>query len=70
MRVNVQAWANAINMVADLGVPIVKLIGLVRESLPPDQADLVLAGLRQGWADAKTENDARIAELEASIAAK
>jgi len=66
--VNVQQWVSAINMVAELGVPIAKLIGLVRESLPPDQTALVLAGLKQGWVAAKAENDARIAELEAQIA--
>lgn len=65
---DIQTWINAVNMLAGLSVPVVKLIGLVKESLPADQADLVLAGLRQGWADAKRENDARIAELEALLA--
>lgn len=67
---DIQTWINAVNMLAGLSVPVIKLIGLVKESLPADQADLVLAGLRQGWADAKRENDARIKELEALLASQ
>lgn len=68
--VDIQAWITAIGMIAQLGVSLKKLIALIRETLTPDQADLVLAGVKQGWAITKAENDARIAELEALIASE
>lgn len=61
------SWVASINALLTLGAPIAKLIQLVKESLPADQANEVLRVLLAGWQSAKTENDARIAELQAQI---
>lgn len=63
----VQAWIAAINGLLQLGVPIAKLISLIRSHLSPEDAQAVLREVLLGWQAAKAENDARIAELQSSL---
>ena len=64
-----QSWLGVVSMLLSLGVPIAKLVALIKETLSPADADLVLLGVKSGWVIAGQENDARIAQLEAAIAA-
>ena len=64
---DVTSLVNALSMLVSLGVPIVKLIAMVRAELSGPAADAVLRSLLSGWAAAKAENDARILELQAQV---
>lgn len=64
---SIQSWVSAINSLVMLGVPLVQLIGLIRQNLSAEDANAVLLQIKAGWNAAKAENDARIAELEAQI---
>lgn len=64
---DVTRWVNALSMLVSLGVPIVNVVMMVRRELSGPDADAVLRSLLSGWAAAKTENDARISELQATV---
>ena len=64
---DVTSWVAALSSLINLGVPLAKLIVFVKGVLSAADADAVLRQLLFGWQAAKTENDARILELQAQI---
>jgi len=62
-------WVSVVNALTSMGVPIAKLVMALKAMLSDDQVKEVLLATRRGWAAAQAENNARIAELEALVAA-
>lgn len=66
---DVLKWVSVANAITSLGVPIAQLVVALRAMLTDDQVKEVLLSVRRGWVTAKQENDARMLELEAQVAA-
>jgi len=62
-------WVQVVNSLVMLGVPIAKLIVALKAMLTDDQVKEVLLAVQRGWIAAQAENDARIVELQAQVAA-
>jgi hypothetical protein len=62
-------WVQVVNSLTGLGVTIANLVIALRAMLTEEQVKEVLLATQRGWAVAKAENDARMAELEALVAA-
>jgi hypothetical protein len=60
-------WVGAISRILALGAPLISVLTLIRAALPAADADQVLHQILTGWQAARTENEARIAELEAQL---
>jgi hypothetical protein len=62
-------WTQVATSIVSLGVPIAQLVVALKAMLTDDQVKDVLLSVRRGWVTAQQENDARITELEAQVAA-
>ena len=65
--VDLMKWAGIIQTGIELGVTITNIVAMIRSVLTEEECNVVLNTVKKKWQDARTENDARIAELEVLV---